>query len=249
MTSTVSDILKQLDNISNEEGISIFVPSLKKNIKFKALNLKQQKELLKTSIDENLVKVSFNILLNSIIAENIIDAVDTNNFFTFDRSAIAVALRAKSLDNIFVQNEKSVDLNDFLSKYTEIEFSNSDLLTEISDNNITISLKAPSLLLDKEINTYSLNKMKSSNNSDVQTIIGDLVVYEFIKFISAVRVQEKEITFNTLPIKEKITITEKLPSNITNKVFNFIKNYRDLESKFTKHDDTSIDIDGSFFTI
>lgn len=249
MSNSVADIIKQLDVLSNEEGVDIFVPSIKKTIKFKTLNLKQQKELLKTSIDENLVKVSFNILLNNIIADNIIEPININSFYTFDRNAIAVSLRAKSLDNNYQQQDKLLNLEELINTFSAVEFDPSSLNTEIVENNITLLLKAPQLSIDREINTFSLNKIKSSNNSDVQTIIGDLVIYEFLKFISVIKVQDKEINLSVLPIKERVSIIEKLPSNITNKVFNFIKEYRDLETKFVKFDDIVIDVDGSFFTI
>jgi hypothetical protein len=249
MSNSVADIIKQLDVLSNEEGVDIFVPSIKKTIKFKTLNLKQQKELLKTSIDENLVKISFNILLNNIIADNIIEPININSFYTFDRNAIAVSLRAKSLDNNYQQQDKLLNLEELINTFSTVEFDPSSLNTEIVENNITLLLKAPQLSIDREINTFSLNKIKSSNNSDVQTIIGDLVIYEFLKFISVIKVQDKEINLSALPIKERVSIIEKLPSNITNKVFNFIKEYRDLETKFVKFDDIVIDVDGSFFTI
>jgi|694.fasta_scaffold52871_2 hypothetical protein len=250
MDNTVADILKQLETLSVEESLEIYVPSINKQVKFKRLTLKQQKELLKTSIDENLIKLSFNILMNSIIAENIIDPIDTNSFYTIDRTAIAVAIRAKSLDNKYKSpSDKEIDLNGLVNLYPTITLDRSKLKTDIADTNFTVSLGAPTLNVDKELSTYALNRIKSSPNNDIKVIVGELVIYELVKFIKHIKIQDKEINFNSLTIKERITVAENLPSTVTNKIFDYVKQFRDIEISYAKIDDTVIDIDGNFFTV
>jgi len=250
MADTVADILKELDNLSIEDSIEIFVPSLQQNVKFKKLTLRQQKDLLKTSIDENLVKLAFNNLLNSIITENIIDKIDTNTLYTLDRAAIAIAIRAKSLDNKYkAAEDKEINLNELVNLYPTLSLDKSKLLQTVQDNNFTVLLGAPSLSTDKELSTYAINRMKSSPTNDLKMIVGELVIYELVKFIKGLKIQNKEVNFNGLTIKERISIAEKLPSTITNKIFDFVKQYRDIETQYVKLDDIVIDIDGNFFTV
>lgn len=250
MADTVADILKELDSLSVEDSIEVFVPSLQQNVKFKKLTLKQQKDLLKTSIDENLVKLAFNILLNSIIAENIIDKVDVNSLYTLDRAAIAVSIRAKSLDSKYkAAEDKEINLNELVNLYSTLSLDKAKLQQVTQDNNFTVLLGAPSLSVDKELSTYAINRMKSAPTNDLKLIVGELVIYELIKFIRSLKIQDKEIAFGALTVKERISIAEKLPSTITNKIFDFVKQYRDIETQYVKLDDTIIDIDGNFFTV
>ena len=48
MNPNVNDLLKQLDNINQQALIDIYIPTLKRTVKFKNLTLKKQKNLLKT---------------------------------------------------------------------------------------------------------------------------------------------------------------------------------------------------------
>lgn len=254
MANNVAEILKQLDQLSIEEHIPVYVPSIKQTVKFKTLNLKQQKELLKTSIDESLIKLAFNVLITDIIKENIIDSIDTSRFFTFDRNAIALTIRTKALDNKYKIDDKEFDLNTKVNDIPNIPLDISKLTTTITDNNLQISLQGPNLKSDKELNTYAIGKFKSAPSDDIKTVIGDIVVYELIKFIQKVVYKQPtgeslEIVLDTIPVKERVSIVEKLPTSITNKIFDFIKQYRDIENQYNRVDDQIIDIDGNFFTV
>jgi hypothetical protein len=251
--SNVSDVLKQLDNLSVEGGIQVFVPSLQKNILFKPLNLRQQKDLLRTTIDESLIKLAFNNLLADLIKENALEPIDINNLFPFDRTVIAIALRAKGLDSDYTINNQTVSLTDKLEEIKAISLSSAKLTTAITEGPVTIDVAVPRLSVDREINSYALTKTKSLQENDIKTIISDLVVYEFTKFIQSIVIKtaEKQETthLNTLKPVDRVSIVEKLPSTVTNKIFDFVKSYRSFENKFTQVGEDNIDIDGNFFTV
>lgn len=253
MSQNLNDVLKQLDAISIENSIDVFVPSIKQNLKFKPLNLRQQKELLKTTIDESLIKLAFNNILTEIILENVIDNINLTNLFTFDRTAIALCLRAKGLSNILDINDKKIDLFDKIEENRSITVDLSTFNKTITAGTLTIKLSIPSLATDKEINTFVLNKIKATQVTDIKTIIGDLVVYELAKFIEFISFQEGETpakyVFNNLKVQDRMSLVEKFPSTLTNGVFDFVKEYRNLESKFTQIGDITLDIDGNFFTV
>ena len=65
-----STLLDKLSKINNENTISIFVPSVGKDVKFKSLNIKQQKDLIKTAMDGAASGATLNQELNSIIIDN-----------------------------------------------------------------------------------------------------------------------------------------------------------------------------------
>lgn len=253
MNSNIGDILKQLDTLNIENGIEVFVPSLKKNVKFKTLNLKQQKELLKSSIDESLTKLAFNTLFYNVIQANILDTINTASLLTVDRTAIAIALRARGLDTNYTLQEKTIDLSKKLEEIQSINIDTQPLAAVIEDSGITVNIQAPVLGVDNEINTYALSRTKTTEGEDFKSVIGELFIYELTKFIKSVTLTTgeapTEILFPLLRPADRITVIEKLPSTVTNKILDYIKNYRAFETSFAKVDDVVIDIDGSFFTV
>lgn len=253
MSNTIADVLKQLDELNLENSIQVFVPSLQRILKFKPLNLKQQKELLRTTIDESLVKLAFNNLLSNIISDNSVEKININSLYTFDRAAIALSLRAKGLDKDLKIDDKTINLEQKATDIVSIPVDLNKFKQTIKDSNVSIGLTIPKLGVDKEINAFALNKIKSSPENDLKAVISDLVIYEFVKFIEYVEIQVGEnkevLNFDTLKPSERITVIEKFPSTITNKIFDYVKSYREFESQFTHVDGTNIDIDGNFFTI
>ncbi len=250
MNANVNDLLKQLDNINQQALIDVFIPTLKRTVKFKNLTLKQQKNLLKSAIDESLTKLSFNANIYNIIKENSTESIDINTLTTIDRVVIALTLRSTGIDKSYNNGERDINLEEVIANAPSIELTN--LEHTFTSDNITISLVSPQLKTDFELSNYSLNKLKQQG-ADLKSVIGELFIYELLKFIKSVTIKNgeevTEVIFSTIRIEDRIAIAEKFSSNITNIILDFIKAYRILENKFCKIGDTTIDIDGSFFTI
>ena len=253
MSSNISDILKQLDNLNIENGIDVYVPSLKKNVKFKTLNLKQQKELLKSSIDESLTKLAFNTLFFNVIQTNVLESINTSALLTVDRIAIALALRAYGLDSNITIQDKNIDLKKKISDLQAIDINLIPLQAIIEDAGITVNIQAPSLGVDNEVNVFAINKTKNTENEDFKAVIGELFIYELTKFIKSIAIisgeTQSEIVLQAVKPADRIAIIEKLPSTATSKILDFIKKYREFETSFASVEGVTIDIDGSFFTV
>jgi len=249
MSSNVSDILKQLEALNTSAGISIYIPSLKKAIRFKNLNLKQQKDLLKSSIDDTVTKLSFTTKFYNIIQENAIDILDINKLYTFDRSAIALALRANGLSSTY----NGINLNDVIAQVQTIDINSEPLSISLNVQDLTINLEAPTLGIDRDINLTTTARLKNVSDKDVKTLIGELFVHEIVKFIKSITFKnengEQTVIFSELKVDDKITVTEQLPSTATSKILDFIKSYRAFESKFVTLNGTSIEVDSSFFSV
>jgi len=254
MSTNVSDILKQLDTLNQSTGIDIFIPSLNRAVKFKNLNLKQQKDILKSSVDETLTKLTFIVNFYSIIQENILDkTIDVNSLYTFDRPSIALALRASGLSSEYVSDENVIDLNDLVTKIPTIPVSLDALSKTVELQNLSVDLEVPHLNVDRDVSLTAVNKLKNVQERDIKTLVGELFIHEIIKFVKNVTFKGAEddqtISFNGLKIEDKIAIIEKFPSNLTSKILEFIKEYRDFEVKFTTIGESTIEIDGSFFSV
>jgi len=253
MSNNVNDVLKQLDAINKSTGISVYIPSLKKIAKFKTLNLKQQKELLKSSVDETLTKLAFITAFYKIIEENNLENVDINSLYTFDRNVIALTLRAHGLNEIYKTKDVEINLIDLINSIPNITIQEESLFTTITVDSLRVELKAAQLGVDRDTSIATINKLKTTQERDIKGLVGELFIHEIIKFIQSVTVTvedtEHTSVFSELKIDDRIAIVEKFPSTLTNKVLEFIKTYRDLENKFTTLDDSSVEIDGSFFSV
>jgi hypothetical protein len=249
----VSDALKQLEALNQQASIDIFVPSLKRTVKFKNLTLKQQKSLLKSSIDETLTKLSFGTNFYQIIKENITEPINIDQLYAFDRIAIAITLRANGLDKIYTEKDKQYNLDDLINNIQGVAITQDVLEETMEIDGMKITVAAPSLKVDRDLSNYALNKISGLTAADIKTIISELFIYEVIKFIKTltftVNETENVIDLSLLKIDERVSLAEKLPVQVTNKILDFIKKYRQLESNLTKLDDINIEVDGSFFTI
>jgi hypothetical protein len=249
MSENVADILKQLEKLNENSGISVYIPSLKKAVRFKNINLRQQKDLLKSSIDDTLTRLSFTTKFFSIIKENAIDYIDVNKLLIIDRLAIAIALRSAGLSTTY----GSIDLNDLISQIQVTNVEDSLLKSTVDIQNLTVTLEAPSLGTDNDISLTTIAKLKNISERDVKTQIGELFVHEIVKFIQSITFKtedgEQTVVFANLSTDNKISITEKLPSTVTGKILDFIKAYRTFENKFITFNDTVVEIDSSFFSV
>jgi len=249
MSSNVSDILKQLETLNASAGISVYIPSLKKAVRFKNLNLKQQKDLLKSSIDDTLTKLSFTTKFYNIIQENAIDILDINKLYTFDRSAIALSLRANGLSSTY----NGINLNDVITQTQTIDISPESLGTTLNVQDLTVNLEAPTLGVDRDVNLTTTAKLKNVSDKDVKTLVGELFVHEIVKFIKSITFKtesgEQIVNFSELKVDDKITVTEQLPSTVTGKILDYIKSYRAFESKFVTLNEISVEVDSSFFSV
>lgn len=249
MSESVTDILKQLEKLNEAAGVSVYVPSLNKAVRFKNLNLKQQKDLLKSSIDDTLTRLSFTTKFFNIIKENAIDYIDVNKLLIIDRLSIAITLRTTGLSSIY----KTIDLNDLIKQIQTTPIDMSVLATTADIQNLTVKLEAPTLDVDNDVSLATIAKLKNVSDRDVKTQIGELFIHEIVKFIQAVTFKtedgEQTVIFANLNTNDKITITEKLPSTITNKILDFIKAYRTFENNFITYNNTMVEIDSSFFNV
>lgn len=249
----VTDVLKQLETLNQQASIDIFIPSLKRTVKFKNLTLKQQKNLLKSSIDESITKLSFNVNFYQIIKENINEPINVDSFFGFDKLSIAISLRANGLDKEYKEKDKTYNLDDLINNIPNVSITPDQIEEVIVVDGMQIVVAAPTLKVDRDLSSYAINKISSLTASDIKTIISELFILEVLKFIKSITIKvgetENVIDMNTIRNDEKVALAEKLPSHVTNKILDFIKKYRQLESNLTKLDDINVEVDGSFFTI
>lgn len=244
-----SSLLDKLNKINSDNAVNVFVPSINKEIKFRPLNIKQQKDLIKTAMDGAAAGATLNQVLNDIILSNATEQVE---FKVYDRYAIILALRSAVIGDDYIHNENAIKLTKVLKQnikeYKQRAF---DETREIGYHTILTSLELPSIAKDVRVNERFVKNIKTRENSDnYGEAIGNLYVYEIIKFIKSIQIEGEDdiYDFESISLKDCVTIVESLPAGLNTKIIEYIESIREVENSFLETENGMIEISAAFFT-
>lgn len=246
---SVSNILSKLKEINNLNLVSVFVPSAKKNITFKPLSAKQQKDLIKTGLDGNLSGVTLSNTINQIILDN---STEKYPFLVTDRYPIIVSLRKQAFGSEFVlkdEDKKTVfDLDVILKR--KLQYSLEDKVSiNLEDTNLIVDLDVVTIEDDIKINNFQIDKLKKNKeNENIGDTVGSLFLYEIVKFITKIKVNNDEVDMKSMPIKDRLTIIENIPVTLNNMVLEYIQNFRKEETDYVSIDGEILPLDARFFS-
>jgi hypothetical protein len=250
-------LLQKLQEI-NKKTVNVFIPSLGREVAFKPLNIKQQKEIIKASFDKNIPGISFNTILNNIITQNC--AESGASFLVTDRPAIAIALRKDIFGSTIKNAIKADSLDEEKGEYNIDEIVNLKLALnfeakkELIVDTLTVGIKIPTLNTDNKINKEcqkNLSHLVDQNNS-AKDIISELFVYEIVKFIEYIEITDAgKAIFKDMPVSSQLQLLESLTADINKQVLDYIEEVRNFEKKylsFTKNNvEYTINLDAAFF--
>jgi len=254
-----SDLLLQKLKEINGKGIDVYIPSLDKEVPFKPLNIRQQKEIIKASFDKNIPSISFNNILNTIIKENCQE--QNIELLVTDRPSIAIALRKNIFGTIIKNAVKSDTLNEEsiefdLEQVIQTKFKLDIKLTKVvKSEGLEVQLRIPTLAADSRVNKESqkvLSHLVEQNNS-IKDLISELFVYELVKFIDFVEVLDVgKAVFTEISVVDQIKLVESLTAEVNKNIMEYIEEVRTFEKKylsFTKNNkEYNINLDASFFS-
>lgn len=248
MSSNFNEFINEIKKSSSD--IDVFIPSLQQKINVKPITLQQQKSIIESSVDNTLGVLFFNNTFHKIIAENA--SIDADKLNTIDRVVIAIALRNKITSKILIDN-KEYNLPEVIAANEHIKYTIEP--AKITTDKFIIHVSPPSLKYDNTVNAALLKKYNEDDfkRSTLKNLIGDLFVYEIVKFVSQIEAVESKasITLRTDNIKECVKLIESIDSNQFTDVVKYINNVRDVEKQYTQVPNTQhyIDIIPDFFVV
>jgi len=238
MSTSTSDFINKLSELKKE--FKVFLPSIKKEVTAKQINLKQQKDIISTAVNGVLGALQFSKAVNELIIEN----VDSDNMFTFDRIPALLALRVESLgDKIKLENGDVVSLKDSLERAKDVPSFN--LVKEVKIDSIKVKLRIPSLQEENIILKrciQEIDKLKSENLSEA---MGLIYIFELIKTIKSVEVEEEVVDFNELKVVDRVKIVEQLPLELYDDITSFLSPIVKFEENILTVNESIIPIDTS----
>jgi hypothetical protein len=259
-----ANLLSALDDHQRADTVSISCPSVKSKSTFKKINVPQQKGILKAAMDPSLPELLFIIQANEILQNN---QVTDTTLHVVDRVSALLQLRCATLGNKLASDATSageqIDITDHLKKVQKIKIPSQLQSGTFSHDEFKADCYIPTLEEDTAINKACLRIIqdKVKTEDGLKDSVGDIYVYEVVKYIKNISYtseeQEQIIPFDTLSVKQKISIFEKLPMGLTVDISKYITSLRKFEDQILNipgpsgdEDDTIIiDFNASLFSL
>lgn len=254
-----TDVLLQKLKEYQPTLIPIYIPSIKKTVNFKPLNIKQQKEVIKSSFDKNIPGITFGLVLNNIISENSTESID---YLVIDRPAISLQLRKNIYGNDIIATSDDEDINteEKINLTVDEIFNNittvnvPELTAKVNVDIIEVGLSIPTLSVDSRANKEAQKNLSYliEQNNGVKDLVSELFLYELVKFVDYINIGDSKAIFKDLLVNQQIQIIESLPASVNKQILDFIENTRSFERKYTtitkNNRNYNLTIDASFFS-
>lgn len=239
--SDIRSFLDELKQLNDKDCFDVFVPSINKKVSFKAFSVKQHRDIIKTMLEGVEGSIYSTRLLNTIIKENSTQNID---FKHYDRSKILLDIRRQITGN----NVTIKDTVYSLDSLPPFEFSFKEE-EKFEYSGIIVRVKIPTLEEDSKVTEKSVIEISkfAADDKKVGNSVGVLLIYELMKFIESIQIEDVVIDFNEQNTLNKKNIIENLPLKLNNILLEYIAKYKEYEQEFfTFSDGTKLNIDASF---
>lgn len=233
--NSAKDLIAQLKG-ADQETIKVFVPSLQAWHPFTPISVKQQKELIKQSLNGLIGTLKLTLIFNHVLRDNNVDKVP---LIITDRNAILVQLRVASLGLVAYDSasNKQTLKNDVEKPAIWSE-------SETSANGVVVKLRTPSIDRD---NLYFTNLIKQLEQNSIKSdeLIVKVYTSEIAKFIDTISFNGVDYE-NTGILPEEVI--ESLPTTLINAITGGIRDVKDYDNTFIQfeNDDFAI-LNARFF--
>lgn len=225
--SNYNTFLTTLNTVAEKNAFEVYIPSLARNVKFKPVTAKQQKNFYSCIQDNVLFETKFIIVTYNIIKENCLEPDLVNKFNVIDRICILLNFRKNILGTeiTIIKDDVPYDLN-FAECIERAQATIIPVNKVINVQNIQIELGVPSIedQYNIEVETRS---GKNLNNLTYNEAIIELITNEVCKTIRSITLLEQEqplkINFSELTFEQKNALADKLPAEVFVELQKFIK--------------------------
>lgn len=227
--ANINEILAALNTYTESNAYDVFIPSLKRNVKFKPLTGKQQKAFYDCFADNIVFRTKFVILSYNTIKENCLEPNLVDSFNVIDRSAILLTIRKNALGSefILVKDDKQymVNIDDCLLNATKIETPQPKTVTT---QNLEFTLAVPTIL-----DQYNIEKQLRENSTETTVpmtrLVKDVLFSEASKFIKEIYLNKTPFNFSQLSYADRITVVEALPADALIQLQSYLKEVEQLQ--------------------
>jgi len=257
-TTNFANLISAINKTNDNALVEIYVPSKDRPVKFNPLTVQHQKDIITTALDNTLLNnTHYTILTSKIIAECCAEDIE---LLAIDRIPVLIGLRVNSLGYDVPTLDGNGDkvmynIKSLYDKYQTYKLpQNFTKDKHVTVNGIDITIRIPTLEEDTTVNSNSLPIVSkhASDTDSIKYIVGEAIVFEYIKYIKSIEVGNEKITID-VDISGKLTkVIESLPMNVINELVKEINKTKLYIDQFTtiKTDKETLNIvtDARFFS-
>jgi hypothetical protein len=244
---SVTSILSKLKDYNNTNLVTVYVPSADKEMQFRPLSVKQQKDLIKSGLDGTLGGITISNIIGEVILTN---SVEKHNFLVTDKIPILLALRKLSVGNLFILKEDDVQTTfnlDLILK-NDLKYSNlTQVEIKLENTEVSSHVDVINIEDDIKINNFQLEKLKKNKDTEISDTVGSLFIYEIVKFVTKIIIGADELDLTSLPIKERLSVIESVPVTLNNNILDYIQKFRKEELNYVTIDGKTLPVDARLF--
>jgi len=240
-SDNITSFLNSIKEIK-AETVSVFLPSTSNKEDLKVLNLKQQKDIISCVADGITGLISFNRILNEIIAA----AANNNSLLVIDRAPAIIALRANAHGSTYTVDDNSIDLNKIIEKFNTYTPSVSS--AEFSHAGVVAKVGIPTLTYENSIISKLEAEVKKNSENNTKNL-GSIYIYEIVKYVESVQYNGITINLHDIGLKDRISILEGLPLALNKQVISFIESLKREEKDIMTENGVTVEIAPSFFDV
>ena len=271
---TVEQILKEIKKRKITHCFGIWVPSLKKDVRFEEINTSQQKRLIKAVIDSSIYDIEFVTTLRDILKENCVDEIDIDNLTIIDQLFIAVSLRASCIDSIVpvevtTDDEQKINVDIKLEEVLKLAKENLEIVQDRvfkEDDVFEVTCGVPTIKMvvdmSKDFLSETISRIPVIETEDqLKIVLGDAFIQELTKYVKNVVFIEKEgapvILWNQLAYADRVKIIGTFNIKLLKQIINYTNDVKKQTDKielisFTYKDkiyERRLSVDADFFMV
>lgn len=260
--STYNTILAELQKSNTESTTDIYVPSQEQNVTFRQLNVKAQKNIIRSALSSDGTNISFNLHANEMIYSH----TETRNLLVTDRAPVLLGLRNENLDSNIVVEETTIGIDNIISTYEQKLPGKLKLKSQATHESITVFMTVPTLETDTKFLKQCQQEIKGMLTEDtVGESVGTMYLYELAKVVDRIQYkmqtpalsgEEAQVNIHTVKfentsVPDCLSMIELLPASINKKLVEFITQIREFESLTCTDPESNVQIpiDVSLFTL
>lgn len=232
----IDEILRLLNTVNIEKAIDVYIPSLKKDIKFKNINTGQQKRLIKTVIDNPIFQTRLVYAVYEIVSENCLDSNALSSLTYLDSIAAVIQLRVVNHGNKYnalIGGESYVmDLSTITESSKTLVFLAAEDYTE---SVYTVNVGLPTVIEQYQNEKQIRGKTLGTHTEEVNAVeaVGDAFIGEISKFIKEITVEVEgkatPLNYKTLSYAQRYQVLEKLPISLVKNIMLYVEKATELQ--------------------
>ena len=260
-TSNFQNLLKDIQQLNTHEEHQYYVPSCRQYVSFTPLTVKQQKDILSSSVDMKIENLSFANCINKILLTN--KRSSDVKLLAMDKPLLVLQMRQHSINNelkLYIgEDETVIDIQKHVESIKkQLDDSKERHTFTVKSGPLLIACEQPDIDRDTLLNKHFTRQIKKQSGNKNETVlltdvIGDIYIHELIKFIKTITIGENVVNVDIdLSPQQMVDVFESLPLSVCSSLVENVKKARETELLCTSHEslreEDNIPIDATLFT-